>query len=139
MSKPIEILDLSVRAFNSLKRAGFYSLESVYELLADYRKSEIVEMVRNFGESSYDELREALSNYEMLKSINGGKDSAYEIRYYHRNDCDYENEVHSSAIVSQDSFYLILNLISDFVPCMLDIDFDIYDNRTFVLRTTIIN
>jgi len=51
---PIENLDLSVRVFNSLKRAGITTVGEVMELLE--KGEDAVMSIRNFGEKSMDEL-----------------------------------------------------------------------------------
>jgi DNA-directed RNA polymerase subunit alpha len=51
---PIENLDLSVRVFNSLKRAGITTVGEVLDLLQ--KGEESVMSIRNFGEKSMDEL-----------------------------------------------------------------------------------
>ncbi len=55
---PIENLDLSVRVFNSLKRAGITTVGEVLELLE--KGEEAIMSIRNFGEKSLDELREKM-------------------------------------------------------------------------------
>ena len=52
---PIEDLELSVRAFNCLKRAGITKVGQVLEM----SESELLN-VRNFGQKSLDELRQRL-------------------------------------------------------------------------------
>ncbi len=52
---PIENLDLPVRVFNSLKRAGITTVGEVIELLE--KGEEAIMSIRNFGEKSLDELR----------------------------------------------------------------------------------
>jgi DNA-directed RNA polymerase subunit alpha len=52
---PIENLDLSVRVFNSLKRAGITTVGEVLDLLD--KGDEAIMSIRNFGEKSLDELR----------------------------------------------------------------------------------
>jgi len=56
MQTPIEQLDLSVRAFNSLKRTGITTVGEVLELLD--KREEAVFAIRDFGEKSLDELRD---------------------------------------------------------------------------------
>jgi DNA-directed RNA polymerase subunit alpha len=56
---PIENLDLSVRVFNSLKRAGITTVGEVIELLE--KGDEAIMSIRNFGEKSLDELRQKMS------------------------------------------------------------------------------
>jgi DNA-directed RNA polymerase subunit alpha len=51
---PIENLDLSVRVFNSLKRAGITTVGEVLELLQ--KGEDAVMSIRNFGDKSMDEL-----------------------------------------------------------------------------------
>ena len=55
---PIENLDLSVRVFNSLKRAGITTVGEVLDLLEKGEDS--VMSIRNFGEKSMDELVEKM-------------------------------------------------------------------------------
>jgi DNA-directed RNA polymerase subunit alpha len=52
---PIENLDLSVRVFNSLKRAGITTVGEVLDLLE--KGDEAIMSIRNFGEKSLEELR----------------------------------------------------------------------------------
>ncbi|TAK12198.1 MAG: DNA-directed RNA polymerase subunit alpha [Anaerolineae bacterium] len=51
---PIENLDLSVRVFNSLKRAGIITVGEVLELLE--KGEDAIMSIRNFGDKSLDEL-----------------------------------------------------------------------------------
>jgi len=53
-NSPIEVLDLSVRVFNSLKRTGITTVGEVLEMLA--RGTDAMLAIRNFGEKSLDEL-----------------------------------------------------------------------------------
>ncbi|MBN1887466.1 MAG: DNA-directed RNA polymerase subunit alpha [Thermoflexales bacterium] len=62
---PIEQLDLSVRVFNSLKRAGVTNVGEVLEMLN--RGEEAMLTIRNFGQKSLLELREKLSARGYLK------------------------------------------------------------------------
>jgi DNA-directed RNA polymerase subunit alpha len=62
---PIENLDLSVRVFNSLKRAGITTVGEVLELLE--KGEEAIMSIRNFGEKSLDELREKMSEKGYLE------------------------------------------------------------------------
>ena len=55
---PIENLDLSVRVFNSLKRAGITTVGEVIDLLE--KGDEAIMSIRNFGEKSLDELQEKM-------------------------------------------------------------------------------
>lgn len=52
---PIESLDLSVRAYNCLKRSGLTTIGAVLE-----KSEEELLSLRNFGEKSYEELRDKL-------------------------------------------------------------------------------
>lgn len=52
---PIEDLDLSVRAYNCLKRSGLVTVGAILE-----RSEEELLALRNFGEKSYEELRDKL-------------------------------------------------------------------------------
>ena len=56
---PIENLDLSVRVFNSLKRAGIVTVGEVLELLE--KGEDAIMSIRNFGEKSMDELIEKMT------------------------------------------------------------------------------
>ena len=58
---PIEDLDLSVRAYNCLKRAGITRVGQVLEMTEDDLLG-----VRNFGRKSLDELRERLASRNLL-------------------------------------------------------------------------
>lgn len=62
---PIEILDLSVRVFNSLKRTGVATVGDVLDLLD--KGDDAVKSIRNFGEKSLEELREKLQEKGYLK------------------------------------------------------------------------
>ncbi len=55
---PIENLDLSVRVFNSLKRAGITTVGEVLELLQ--KGEDAVMSIRNFGDKSMDELADKM-------------------------------------------------------------------------------
>jgi DNA-directed RNA polymerase subunit alpha len=52
---PIEDLDLSMRAYNCLRRSGLLTIGDVL-----LRTEEELSALRNFGRKSYDELREKL-------------------------------------------------------------------------------
>ncbi len=56
---PIENLDLSVRVFNSLKRAGIITVGEVLELLE--KGEDAIMSIRNFGDKSLDELVEKMA------------------------------------------------------------------------------
>ncbi len=58
---PIEELNLSVRAYNCLKRSGLMTVGQVLEKSEDELLS-----LRNFGRKSYDELRYKLAEMELL-------------------------------------------------------------------------
>lgn len=62
---PIENLDLSVRVFNSLKRAGITTVGEVIELLE--KGQDAIMSIRNFGEKSLDELVEKMSGKGYLE------------------------------------------------------------------------
>jgi DNA-directed RNA polymerase subunit alpha len=62
---PIENLDLSVRVFNSLKRAGITTVGEVLDLLD--KGEEAIMSIRNFGEKSLDELREKMQEKGYLE------------------------------------------------------------------------
>jgi DNA-directed RNA polymerase subunit alpha len=62
---PIENLDLSVRVFNSLKRAGITTVGEVLELLD--KGEEAIMSIRNFGEKSLDELRDKMREKDYLE------------------------------------------------------------------------
>jgi DNA-directed RNA polymerase subunit alpha len=59
---PIEDLNLSVRAYNCLKRSGLMTVGAVLE-----KSEEELLALRNFGRKSYDELREKLIAMDFLK------------------------------------------------------------------------
>ncbi|HEM61382.1 MAG TPA: DNA-directed RNA polymerase subunit alpha, partial [Chloroflexi bacterium] len=61
---PIEDLDLSVRAFNCLKRAGITKVGAVLEKLE--KGDDEILAIRNFGRKSLDELKEALKEKDLL-------------------------------------------------------------------------
>ncbi|MDH4209268.1 MAG: DNA-directed RNA polymerase subunit alpha, partial [Anaerolineae bacterium] len=61
---PIEDLDLTVRAFNCLKRAGITQVGMILEKL-EQGDDEIL-AIRNFGRKSLDELKQALRDKDLL-------------------------------------------------------------------------
>lgn len=63
---PIENLDLSVRVFNSLKRAGIVTVGEVLELLE--KGEDAIMSIRNFGEKSMDELVDKMKEKGYLNS-----------------------------------------------------------------------
>jgi DNA-directed RNA polymerase subunit alpha len=73
---PIEDLNLSVRAYNCLKRSGLMTVGAVLE-----KNEDELLALRNFGRKSYDELREKLvsmnflSEEEMSNAFGGGGSS----------------------------------------------------------------
>jgi DNA-directed RNA polymerase subunit alpha len=72
---PIEELDLSVRAYNCLKRAGLTRVGEILDRMAQGDEEMLV--IRNFGQKSLDELREALQTKgfdEYLPSEGEGED-----------------------------------------------------------------
>jgi DNA-directed RNA polymerase subunit alpha len=69
---PIENLDLSVRVFNSLKRAGIITVGEVLELLE--KGEDAIMSIRNFGEKSMDELVEQMTEKGYLESEANGAD-----------------------------------------------------------------
>jgi len=62
-STPIEDLQLSVRAYNCLKRSGLMTVGQVLEKSEDELLS-----LRNFGRKSYDELRDRLIELDFLSA-----------------------------------------------------------------------
>lgn len=66
---PIENLDLSVRVFNSLKRAGITTVGEVIELLE--KGEDAVMSIRNFGDKSMDELVEKMQEKNYLDQEEG--------------------------------------------------------------------
>lgn len=64
MNTPIEVLDLSVRVFNSLKRTGITTVGEVLEMLE--RGPDAMLAIRNFGEKSLDELVQRLKEKNFL-------------------------------------------------------------------------
>jgi DNA-directed RNA polymerase subunit alpha len=61
---PIEELDLSVRAFNCLKRAGITKVGMILEKLE--KGDDEILAIRNFGRKSLQELKQALSERDLL-------------------------------------------------------------------------
>ena len=62
---PVEALDLSVRVFNSLKRTGITTVGDVLDLLE--KGEQAVMSIRNFGEKSFDELRQKMREKGFLR------------------------------------------------------------------------
>lgn len=67
---PIENLDLSVRVFNSLKRAGITTVGEVLELLD--KGEDAVMSIRNFGEKSLDELVDKMREKKYMDDEDSG-------------------------------------------------------------------
>ncbi len=63
---PIEVLDLSVRVYNSLKQTGITTIGEVLEMLD--RSTTVVPHIRNFGEKSLEELVTRLKEMGYLPS-----------------------------------------------------------------------
>jgi hypothetical protein len=70
---PIEDLNLSVRAYNCLKRSGLMTVGQVLEKSED----ELLTL-RNFGQKSYDELKAKLIERGFLQADAGGAVSPHE-------------------------------------------------------------
>ncbi len=87
---PIEELNLSVRAYNCLKRSGLMTVGAVLEKSED----ELLAL-RNFGRKSYDELRDKLISMSFLKPDEDGggfRMSASPSRTISADDDDSEDE-----------------------------------------------
>ena len=69
MSQEIEVLDLSVRAYHCLKRAGYNTLGSlvngIYTKDGETSKKQL-KKIRNLGQNSADEIMIKLMNYQFL-------------------------------------------------------------------------
>ena len=65
---PIEDLDLTVRAYNCLKRAGITQVGEVLEKLQ--KGEDEILAIRNFGQKSLDELRDKLRQKGFLDEMN---------------------------------------------------------------------
>jgi len=63
---PIEDLNLSMRAYNCLRRSGLITIGQVLE-----KSEEELLALRNFGRKSYDELREKLDELDLLPADRG--------------------------------------------------------------------
>lgn len=69
MSQEIEVLDLSVRAYHCLKRAGYSTLGSLVNGIytKDGETSKIqLKKIRNLGQNSADEIMIKLMNYQFM-------------------------------------------------------------------------
>ena len=64
---PIEDLDLSVRAYNCLKRAGIIQVGEIVERLR--RGDDEMLVIRNFGQKSLDELKERLQAHGFFEYV----------------------------------------------------------------------
>ena len=64
---PIENLDLSVRVFNSLKRAGITTVGEVLDLLN--KGEDAVMSIRNFGDKSMDELADKMREKNYMDDV----------------------------------------------------------------------
>jgi DNA-directed RNA polymerase subunit alpha len=73
---PIENLDLSVRVFNSLKRAGITTVGEVLELLN--KGEDAVMSIRNFGDKSRDELVDKMREKSYMENEEGAEPVAEE-------------------------------------------------------------
>lgn len=69
---PIEELNLSVRAYNCLKRSGLMTVGAVLE-----KSEEELLALRNFGRKSYDELRDKLVSLGFLQEGEDGEISGF--------------------------------------------------------------
>ena len=78
---PIEDLNLTVRAYNCLKRAGITKVGQVLEMSIDDLLG-----VRNFGHKSLDELRERLEAHGLLEHSRLGEESESSLTYEDRED-----------------------------------------------------
>jgi DNA-directed RNA polymerase subunit alpha len=72
-NEPIESLDLSVRSFNSLKRAGFHTIGDVAQAVASGRE---LKSIRNCGAKSVREIMEHLFLYQ-YNSLSPSRQNAY--------------------------------------------------------------
>jgi DNA-directed RNA polymerase subunit alpha len=68
---PLEQLDLSVRVFNALRRAGITNVGEVLELLAS--GDDAILTVRNFGQTSLKELKAALEEHGFMEDLEAAK------------------------------------------------------------------
>jgi DNA-directed RNA polymerase subunit alpha len=73
---PIENLDLSVRVFNSLKRAGITTVGEVLDLLE--KGDDAIMSIRNFGEKSLDELQSKMREKGFLPDESAESEEAPE-------------------------------------------------------------
>ena len=80
-NEPIESLDLSVRSFNSLKRAGFHTIGDVAQAVASGRE---LKGIRNCGAKSVREIMEHLFLYQ-YNSLPQDRQNKYLIEVVMRN------------------------------------------------------
>ena len=74
VAMPIEDLNLSMRAYNCLRRSGLITIGQVLE-----KSEEELLALRNFGRKSYDELREKLDELDLLPADRGeGEEELFE-------------------------------------------------------------
>jgi DNA-directed RNA polymerase subunit alpha len=73
---PIEELELTVRAYNCLKRAGITQVGEILEKLQ--KGEEEILAIRNFGQKSLDELMEKLGEKGFLDELEGASEAATE-------------------------------------------------------------
>ncbi len=73
---PIEDLDLSVRAYNCLKRAGITEVGEIIERLR--RGDEEMLVIRNFGQKSLEELKDSLRTQGFLELVTEAQEEAEE-------------------------------------------------------------
>jgi DNA-directed RNA polymerase subunit alpha len=73
---PIEDLDLTVRAYNCLKRAGITEVGEIIERLR--RGDEEMLVIRNFGQKSLEELKERLEEHGYLEYLTEAQEEAEE-------------------------------------------------------------
>ena len=79
LRQDIEVLDLSTRSYNCLKRAGYNNLDSIvngfYTKNGETSKKQL-RKIRNLGINSADEIMIKLLNYQFM-SLSGSKRKAY--------------------------------------------------------------
>ena len=79
MKQDVEVLDLSVRAYHCLKRAGYNTLENlvngVYTKDGETSKKQL-RRIRNLGINSADEILIKLMNYQFM-TLPDGRKKAY--------------------------------------------------------------
>ena len=84
---PIEDLNLSVRAYNCLKRSGLMTVGAVLE-----KSEEELLALRNFGRKSYDELRDKLISMDFLQPGAEGEAFGHSVRTYTAEPDDEDQE-----------------------------------------------